>query len=402
MQPTPLHLRIDDNGRDLQIELTRRSRWYHQLLAALPVVWCGLGFLIFAAAAGWIAYIYYFTGKFAAQRVPTTDLVGMPILLMLMLGWPLLILSVPCRAFIATLIRRETAVISSTEWAVERDFGLWRSVRRFQAGDVSNVQSILVGQQCSLWRFMRLLFNEPGSITFSYGWRRVAFTSSATEAEARQIVSAVRHRFPERVDALNPAAATSARQSIRSRWSADQQGDALVLTIVGIRSWSSRLVLIWYMLFSVAWMALFGIILLQTAAAVGAPASFLVLTTFGELMGLYALVWSLSEFRWQLIGSESVYIDASGIRLQARGLWLSRPCQFMAAHIYGLRFDSHTYRPSERLGWFRQPGNWGTVAFDYGAATYRFGDGLNPIDAAEVQQLIVLRFPQFALSNSHS
>src|SRR5262249_39291450 len=144
-----------------------------------------------------------------------------------------------------------------------------------------------------------------------------------------------------------------------------------------------RLITMWYLLSSMAWVIIIGALLAPLLQARSEYTSLAALLVFGSFMllfvallgmGLFATFWSMRELLWQFRGQEIVSITAHDIRLQTANLWFSPPRVFLAEHIRAMRQAPQVFRPAERLAWLRQPGRWGALAFDYGAATYRFGN----------------------------
>jgi hypothetical protein len=153
--------------------------------------------------------------------------------------------------------------------------------------------------------------------------------------------------------------------------------------------------MLWNLLFSLAWVIFFGVIAGQALGVAGTPWSFLIVVVIATGAGFFVAFWSLRELWWAFAGQEVVSISAQGIRVQAVNLLLSRSRVFRAAHIRSLRNAPRRFRSEQRLGWLRQPGDFGELAFDYGAATYRFGGGLDPTEAADLCQRLLAEFPQY-------
>lgn len=100
--------------------------------------------------------------------------------------------------------------------------------------------------------------------------------------------------------------------------------------------------------------------------------------TFGGLWAAYFILW-LSA------GSEIVTLRAGTLTLKRDILGLGRLQEYDVARIHNLRVSPQTTDPSERRSGY---GPWGTVAgtvaFDYGSSTIRFG----AVEEAEAQQII--------------
>jgi hypothetical protein len=273
--------------------------------------------------------------------------------------FPFLMLRAAWRNFTTVLVQRELVIVSANEWSIAREYGLWRSVRRVQIPYISNLHQMLKDDRPSFRSLLQLVLSERSSIAFRYKWFRVAIASGATEAEARQIVSAILHRFPHLAGASAKIDHKPVHASARASWTVDQTADALAFTIPVKPNWGARLYLLWDFVFSIAWSGAF-MAFGYTEFSMGkfTPSFFVFLIVFIGV-GLLIALWSLRELRWQFVGKEIVHVSASAIRIQDANLWLSRPREFLAEHIYGLRYAPRLFRSRNYPGWFRQPGTWG-------------------------------------------
>ena len=316
-------------------------------------------------------------------------------MLLFMLAASFLLLRVAWWNFTSVFMRREVITINPFEWLIERDFGLWQGRHHLQSTNLSNLQLVLRDNGATIRNAIRVYTDEPGSISVRHKRSRVALAFPATEAEARQIISAILRRVPglARLDA--PSTQKRGQAAAPSPWRIDQNVDELVVTLPVEQRWRSQLILIWYLLFGVAWVAGFGVVLVQSLEVVGAPLSFIGLLVIGAAMGLFASFWALRDLHWYFHGQEVIAFSANGIRVEMVNSWLSRPRVFRGEHIRGLRVAPLIYRSEERLAWLHQPGRWGALAFDYGAGSYRFGNNLGSAEAAELLQLILKQFPQY-------
>jgi hypothetical protein len=91
---------------------------------------------------------------------------------------------------------------------------------------------------------------------------------------------------------------------------------------------------------------------------------------------LFALFWL-----WTVAGKEIVTLDAEVLSLRyalGRVGWTRR---FARDQVAALRVSPSATAEARSLAWW--PGA-GTIAFDYGARTYRFGSGLDEAEAKQV------------------
>jgi hypothetical protein len=117
---------------------------------------------------------------------------------------------------------------------------------------------------------------------------------------------------------------------------------------------------------------------------------------FGGIFGGFWLaVWMaggifvIYTFLWQLVGKEIVEISSESVKYQRAILGLGRVKEYLAIHIKDLRVSPSmtTYRMFAHLK------ATGPIAFDYGARTYRFGEGIDEAEAKQIIEKIVRRFP---------
>ena len=259
VQPPTSRIHIEDAPGRLTIEIGSRSRWYRKLLAAFAVLWCGLFFLAFAVGAGATIFESYLAANRPAQPDVITTLICLPAMLLFMLAASFLLLRVAWWNFTSVFMRREVITINPFEWLIERDFGLWQGRHHLQSTNLSNLQLVLRDNGATIRNAIRVYTDEPGSISVRHKRSRVALAFPATEAEARQIISAILRRVPglARLDA--PSTQKRGQAAAPSPWRIDQNVDELVVTLPVEQRWRSQLILIWYLLFGVAWVAGFGV-----------------------------------------------------------------------------------------------------------------------------------------------
>jgi hypothetical protein len=116
-------------------------------------------------------------------------------------------------------------------------------------------------------------------------------------------------------------------------------------------------------------------------------------------MGVFLFIWltiwtaggiyAIYTFLWQLAGKEVVEITNESIRYQRAILGLGRVKEYLTTHIKELRVSP--LMVTHRL--FGRSKVVGLIAFDYGARTYRFGEGIDEAEAKLILEKIFLRFP---------
>jgi hypothetical protein len=116
----------------------------------------------------------------------------------------------------------------------------------------------------------------------------------------------------------------------------------------------------------------------------------LVFWAAGSLFALYALLWMLA-------GREVVRVAGSEISLRREILGLGRSREFDAAAVRNFRSSVvpfNPWDPSSALMFWGLGG--GTITFDYGPRTYRFGAGLDEAEAKSLAVMIGSRIPNHA------
>lgn len=116
--------------------------------------------------------------------------------------------------------------------------------------------------------------------------------------------------------------------------------------------------------------------------AQGPPMAFtaiwLVLWTLGGGFALYVFCWSLA-------GRERILLSPSRISIQREVFGSGRTREYDAAHVRDLRVSPTPSNPMAFRGGLEYWGiGGGVIAFDHGAATIRFGAGLEEGEAKSV------------------
>lgn len=123
-------------------------------------------------------------------------------------------------------------------------------------------------------------------------------------------------------------------------------------------------------------------------------------------VGLFLIGWfgawtvggffAIRSFLWQLTGVENIEVDSGSITLQRLIFNFGRPKTYLAEHIKDLRTVSNNNYP---FGWSRGMNFWGlmdgSIAFDYGAKTFRCGSGADEAEAKDIIKAIQERFPHY-------
>ncbi|MBI5928637.1 MAG: hypothetical protein HY862_04970 [Chloroflexi bacterium] len=190
-----------------------------------------------------------------------------------------------------------------------------------------------------------------------------------------------------------------------ARYTLDDAVDTLKFSIPARKHW-------FFLLFSLFWLIFWagaeimvgGMILSGLVAALTGSLE----TGDGIFPGVFMLFWFtfwtlggtsiLLSVLWQIIGIETISVSATGIFVRRQVMGIGRSKAYDAQYIQGLRVvPSEPYLLRQRRNpyslWFF---NFGALAFDYGAKTFRIGGDLEEAEARDMLATIQSRFPQYA------
>lgn len=119
-------------------------------------------------------------------------------------------------------------------------------------------------------------------------------------------------------------------------------------------------------------------------------AAWLILWTVGGGFVLYALLWGIA-------GREVVVLTGQALVLRREIFGIGRSREFDLDHVRDLRFAPAVYNPWDSSAAFQFWGiGGGSLAFDYGARTYRFGAGVDEAEAKFLAGALKQRCPAIA------
>ncbi len=143
----------------------------------------------------------------------------------------------------------------------------------------------------------------------------------------------------------------------------------------------------------------------RAAGAVMAPLAFFRQHDWGG-PGVFVVAWLgiwltagafiIYLWLWTVLGKEVIRLDGRTLSVKRDVLGLGRTREFDWAHVADLRVW-----PEEGGPWY-YASHWGyrpvlpepgRILFDYGARTYRFGDGVDAPEARELINRMTARFP---------
>lgn len=109
----------------------------------------------------------------------------------------------------------------------------------------------------------------------------------------------------------------------------------------------------------------------------------------------------IHDFAWQVSGREIVEVSTQGITIRRVALGLGPSKEYSANTIKELRASPSNInlnRLTQRNYNYSYPwheNDIGTLAFDYGARTFRFGGGVDEAEAKQIVAEIQQKYPQY-------
>ena len=183
-----------------------------------------------------------------------------------------------------------------------------------------------------------------------------------------------------------------------------KQDDALDIMIPTTKKWLQIVFLsFWLIFWAFGEIAVLGIFLVNIFRGLSAgfaqvatarpPALFLFIWLIGWTIGGSFAVYAWS---WQLAGKEKIFVNHEGFTISRQVFKFSRSKKYVDTHITGLRVSPESFNPFD---WSKGLRFWGVgggvLAFDYGAKTFRFGNGIDEAEAKQIFNQIQLLFPKY-------
>jgi hypothetical protein len=198
-------------------------------------------------------------------------------------------------------------------------------------------------------------------------------------------------------------------QPLSARYTIDTDASSLRLIIPSRRNWFQIIVTgIWSIFWFLITLSVIGGVVIQTMVGIFNPGPngepFSVGTLFpGAFLCVWSTMWilgglfALYMLARQLIGREIIEISSQSISITPKVIGFEKTKTYAAASIKELRVSPYIPQSSWMGGTNHQflMRNTGTLAFDYGAKTIRFGD----MDEAEAKMALaelLQRYPNYA------
>lgn len=109
------------------------------------------------------------------------------------------------------------------------------------------------------------------------------------------------------------------------------------------------------------------------------------LWTIGGITAIYTLFWSLA-------GKEVIQVNLQGITIRKQIFGMGRSKEYLADYIKDLRISPPPHNRYRRRGFVFASG---IIGFDYGAKTFRFGNGVDEAEAKLILAEIKRHSPQY-------
>jgi len=184
------------------------------------------------------------------------------------------------------------------------------------------------------------------------------------------------------------------------RHTSEDLGNKLIISIPSLKTWFLTI----YLGFCIIIWAIFELLIpgafLFNRNSVDTPPvlflvfSFILLTVFGLFL--------IYNFAWQVTGKELIEVTTEFIIIRRVNLGLSSPKEYSSNFIKELRVSSSNMNLNHpMLIWSYSyyypwhPHNMGSLAFDYGARTFRFGGGVDEAEAKQILAEIQQKYPQY-------
>jgi type VI protein secretion system component VasK len=128
---------------------------------------------------------------------------------------------------------------------------------------------------------------------------------------------------------------------------------------------------------------------------------------------IWLVIWTatgglmVSQFAWQVSGKEVVEVRTQSIKISQVCLGIHPSKEYLASHIKDLRVSSSNMNLNHpmlqwtyfyNLPWYHNMA--GSLAFDYGSRTFRFGMSIDEAEAKQIIAEIQQKFPQYRSNGS--
>ena len=188
------------------------------------------------------------------------------------------------------------------------------------------------------------------------------------------------------------------------RYLIEKLSDQLIVRIASRRHWLTVLYFAGILFFFVWMLAVMAASFIRPTGASTASTDpwILELLSIIFLVGLAigCVLWSLSVLLWQVAGKEIIRVSRDALIVSREVLVLRRaPRECSTAHIKNLRVVALDSPYTHMVEWLGLQGLFfgaspGSIAFDYGARSFRFGEALEKVEAEGLLTLLKKRFAE--------
>jgi hypothetical protein len=102
---------------------------------------------------------------------------------------------------------------------------------------------------------------------------------------------------------------------------------------------------------------------------------------------------AISFWLWSVAGHEIVSLTPTGLAIRRDILGFGRSREYDLPSVKNLRVDNTAVNSRYNQGFSPQTPFGGTIAFDYGSKTFRFGGGLDEAEASQLIERLKSRYP---------
>ncbi len=393
----PLHLIEELNG-GLRISIPSRKRGCDILLMAIAVLWITV--FVGVGLVG-LAQLLYDAG---IKRIDTAPFTVFLCFMALFAGVAIAMWILSIGSLAGLLVGKEIIEVNHDSikhnWQIILPF----QKRSYAIDKVANLRVIAAPPLHRRYKRFGLWRMKLGSLSFNYESKPIYLANEIDEAEAKIILRAIQTRFPQlsivssyQTDFDETGISTKYRATIK------KVDDFIKIMIPNSRNWFLIIYLCLCLLLLIPLLVLFGRIAYVELTGGALPEGWARVGWIAFGIMFLSLLQASIELHWALWGAEVITVTDQFVQLQIRTLLPGFISKFRISSLSDLRFSPNL--PSKRswifafddLALSSLTGAWdtGTIAFDYGAKTYRFGKNLDESEARQIVALIHQRFPQY-------
>ncbi len=184
------------------------------------------------------------------------------------------------------------------------------------------------------------------------------------------------------------------------KYTKEDLGDKLVVSISSARHWFIVFFLAFFLILVVIGeLAFSAIIITNRNHPDWFSIGFMIVIMIGWAVGGGFMIYQLA---WQISGKEVVEVTVENITISRVALGFRSQKEYSATHVKELRASSSNMNLNHPMFWWAYYSYYplfhtmiGSLAFDYGAKTFRFGMSVDEAEAKQIIAEIQQKFPQY-------